>query len=94
MVAEDIRDKAIGYLTHNGARRISLFGSHVGGETGPESDLDILVEFSDRKSLLELVRLERELSEQLGMKVDMLTERSVSPHLIDRITKEMEVIYG
>jgi len=94
MVAEDIRDKAIGYLTDNGARRISLFGSYVSGEAGPESDLDILVEFSDRKSLLELVRLERELSEQLGMKVDLLTERSISPHLIDRSTEEMEVIYG
>ena len=94
MVAEDIRDKAIGYLTDNGARSISLFGSYVSGEAGPESDLDILVEFSDRKNLLELVRLERELSEQLGMKVDLLTERSISPHLIDRITEEMEVIYG
>ena len=52
MVAEDIRDKAIGYLTDNGARRISLFGSYVSGEAGPESDLYILVEFSDRKNLL------------------------------------------
>jgi predicted nucleotidyltransferase len=94
MVAEDVRDKAIDYLTLNGASRISLFGSFVSGTAGPESDLDIMVEFSDRKSLLELVRLERELSEQLGVKVDLLTESSISPRLIDRIKEKMEVIYG
>jgi hypothetical protein len=94
MVTEYIRDKAISYLTRHGARRISLFGSFINGEAGPDSDLDILVEFSDRKSLLELVRLERELSDQLGIKVDLLTERSISPHLIDRIRGEMEVIFG
>jgi len=94
MVAEDIRDKTIGYLTSNGASRISLFGSFVTGTAGPESDLDIVVEFTDKKSLLELVRFERELSEQLGIKVDLLTEGSISPHLADRIRQEMEVIYG
>lgn len=94
MVAEDIRDKTIGYLTRNGASRISLFGSFVNGTAGPESDLDIIVEFSERKSLLELVRFERELSEQLDIKVDLLTEGSISPRLVDRIREEMEVIYG
>lgn len=91
---KDIREKAVRYLTAHGARRISLFGSYARGEAGSGSDLDILVEFSDRKSLLELVRLERELSEQLGVKVDLLTAKSISPFLLDRITRELEVIYG
>jgi hypothetical protein len=52
------------------------------------------VEFSERKSLLELVRIERELSEVLGIKVDLLTEKSISPYLIDTIREQMEVIYG
>jgi len=94
MVPESIRDRTIEYLTRNGAKRIALFGSYVNGEGGPESDLDILAEFTVRKSLLQLVRLERELSELVGMKVDLLTEASISPHLIDGIKKEMEVIYG
>ena len=59
-----------------------------------KSDIDILVEFSERKSLLDLVRIERELSEALSIKVDLLTEKSISPYLIDRIKSEMEVIYG
>lgn len=94
MVSEDVRDRTIEYLTRNGARRIALFGSYVNGEAGPESDLDILAEFSNRKSLLQLVRLERELSELVGMKVDLLTEAYISPHLIDGIKREMEVIFG
>ena len=94
MVPENIRDRTIEYLTENGAKRIALFGSYVNGEAGRESDLDILAEFSVRKSLLQLVRLERELSELVGIKVDLLTEASISPHLIDGIKKEIEVIYG
>jgi len=54
----------------------------------------MLVRFSKRKSLLAMVRLERELSEALGRKVDLLTEASVSPYMRERILKEMKVIYG
>lgn len=94
MSGKDIREEAVQYLTANGAKRISIFGSFARGDAGSGSDLDIIVEFADRKSLLDLVRLERELSEQLGMKVDLLTYRSISPFLLDRITQELEVIYG
>ena len=74
------------------AKKIAVFGSFARGEETLESDIDILVEFSEQKSLLDLVRIERELSELLGMKVDLLTEKSISPYLIDDIRKEMEVI--
>ena len=81
-------------LKNRGARKIAIFGSYVRGEEKPKSDIDIIVEFSERKSLLELVRIERELSEVLGIRVDLLTEKSISPYLIDTIRGEMEVIYG
>lgn len=81
-------------LKNRGARKIAIFGSYVRGEEKPKSDIDIIVEFSERKSLLELVRIERELSEVLGIRVDLLTEKSISPYLIDTIKGEMEVIYG
>jgi predicted nucleotidyltransferase len=44
------------------------------------------------KGLLAMVRIERELSEFLGVKVDLLTEESISPYLIDRIKKEAKII--
>ena len=85
--------KIASILKGQGARKIAVFGSYVKGEEKPESDIDVIVEFSDKKSLLELVRIERELSEILGIKVDLLTEKSISPYLIDGIKEEMEVIY-
>jgi len=93
MNREEIFEKVVQVLKNQGARKIAIFGSYARGEEKPESDIDIIVEFSERKSLLELVRIERELSEVLGIKVDLLTEKSISPYLIDTIRKEMEVIY-
>ncbi|MGB2727462.1 MAG: nucleotidyltransferase family protein [Halobacteriota archaeon] len=94
MRKEEIFEKIVQVLKNQGARKIAVFGSYVRGEERPESDIDIIVEFLERKSLLELVRIERQLSEVLGIKVDLLTEKSISPYLIDAIRKEMEVIYG
>lgn len=72
---------------------LGIFGSYVHGNVTPESDLDLLARFSRRKSLLELVRIEREISEALGIKVDLLTEKSISPYLRERIMSELKVIY-
>ncbi|MBU4458231.1 MAG: nucleotidyltransferase family protein [Candidatus Omnitrophica bacterium] len=72
---------------------MAIFGSFVTGDYKEDSDIDILVRFSKPKSLLELVRIERALSEALGRKADLLTEASISPYLRGRIKKEMEVFY-
>ena len=91
---EEIFGKITQALKNQGARKIAVFGSYVRSEEKRGSDIDVLVEFSQRKSLLELVRIERQLSEALGIKVDLLTEKSISPYLIDTIKQQMEVIYG
>jgi len=70
----------------------SYFWVYARGEERPESDIDVLVEFSETKGLLTMVRIERELSEFLGVKVDLLTEGSISPYLIEGIKKEAKVI--
>jgi len=93
MSMEEIEASLVSFLGNHGARRIGVFGSYARGEQRPDSDLDILVDFSDRKSLLTLIRIERELSETLGIKVDLLTEQSISPYLLDRIKAELKVIY-
>lgn len=85
--------KVVSILKSYGVKRISIFGSYARGDADPKSDVDIIVEFSDRKSLLDIVGIEQELSEALGIKADLLTEKSISPYLIDRIKKEMVVIY-
>ena len=85
--------KVTSILATYGAKKISIFGSYARGEANPKSDMDIIVEFSERKTLLDIVGIEQELSEALGIKVDLLTEKSISPYLVDRIKKEMVVIY-
>jgi uncharacterized protein len=74
-------------------RLLKLFGSAARGEDTTESDIDLLVEFEGQKSLFDLIGLEMELTEFLGRKVDLLTERSLSPYLRDRILASAAVIY-
>ncbi len=93
MNKENLFKNIIKLIKKHGAKKIAVFGSYARGEEKPKSDIDILVEFSERKSLLDLVGIEQELSDALGMKVDLLTEKSISPYLIGRIKKEMKVIY-
>lgn len=93
-ITNEIRGKIISNLKSHGAKKISIFGSYVRGEAVPESDLDIIVEFGEVKGLITFIGIENELTELLGKKVDLLTEKSISPYLIDRIKKEAIVIYG
>jgi predicted nucleotidyltransferase len=89
---KELFEKISSFLEKEGAMKIAVFGSYARGEEKPESDIDILVDFSENKSLFTLVRIERELSEFLGIKVDLLTEESISPYLIDGIKREAKVI--
>jgi uncharacterized protein len=79
--------------SRHGITRLRLFGSFVRGDAGDGSDVDLLVEFEDRKSLLDLVRIEREFSEHFGREVDLLRPSSLSPYLRDRILAEAQVVY-
>lgn len=77
----------------NGVNYIGLFGSMSRGDVHPKSDIDLLVRFSGRKSLLALVHLERELTNAMGRKVDVLTEASLSPYLKENIKQDLKVLY-
>ena len=79
-------------LKKHGATKIALFGSYARGEQRPASDIDILVEFRQQKSLLDLVGIEQEVSEAVGKKVDLLTEGAISPLILPYIKRDLEVI--
>ena len=72
-----------------GVRRIAVFGSYARGEATPESDVDLLVEFSTPPGLLKFVELERYLSELLGVKVELVTREALKPHIGRQILKEI-----
>ena len=69
-------------------RALWLFGSHARGEQRRRSDIDVLVEFSETPSLLELARLQRELSLLLGKRVDLALKDALKPHIGKRILEE------
>jgi predicted nucleotidyltransferase len=77
----------------NAVAKLSLFGSYARGEETEGSDIDLLVEFSQRKSLLALVALERQLSAAIGRKVVLLTEPALSRYLRDRIKRDLRTVY-
>lgn len=72
---------------------LGIFGSYARGDFTPKSDIDLLARFSRKKSLLDLVRTERALSDALGIKVDLLTDKSISPYLKEKIMGSLKVIY-
>ena len=72
----------------HGARNVRVFGSAGRGEASADSDLDLLVEMAEGRSLFDLVALSDELEEVLGVDVDVLTEGSISPYMRDRILAE------
>ena len=83
----------INICRENDVAKLEVFGSMARGEASDDSDVDLMVEFSKRKSLLALVSLERKMSAALGRKVDLLTEAAISPYLREGIKRDLRVIY-
>ena len=88
------------YCRANGIARLDLFGSVLRADFGPESDIDLLVEFEpDRKiGLFDFVRIEQEFSEIFGRKVDLVERLGIerSRNYIRRaaILDSAETIYA
>lgn len=88
----EIRKSIINVLKKYDVKKAALFGSIVRGEDTKDSDIDLLVEFKGRKSLLDLAGLQLELQELLGRPVDVLTYNSLHHLLKEKILNEQEVI--
>ncbi len=84
------------FCQHHHIHKLSLFGSVVRGEAGPDSDIDVLVEFERGHvpGLLRLAGIERELSDLLGAKVDMRTPEDLSRHFRHEVMAMAEVQYA
>ncbi|MBK5190486.1 MAG: nucleotidyltransferase family protein [Methanosarcinales archaeon] len=89
---EELKKTLIDVLRKHDVKKAALFGSIVRGEATEESDIDLLVEFEGRKSLLDLAGLKLDLQEIVRRNVDVLTYKSLHPLLKERILREQEVI--
>lgn len=75
-------------LREHGVSKAGVYGSYARGEATDDSDLDVVVELPDDASLLDLVGLQLELQDLLGIKVDVAEYNGLHPRLRNRILSE------
>jgi predicted nucleotidyltransferase len=90
-----LEEKLSDICMRNSVVFLAVFGSYVRGEQNKKSDVDIAIEFdkSRKKTLLDLVRLEDELSKVFKRKVDLGVFSSLNPYVAEDVKREMRVIY-
>jgi len=87
----DLAPEAVAaFCRRHRVRRLGLFGSVLRDDFGPESDVDVLVEFEPdgAPGFFELGEMQEELSSLFGRNVDLRTPRSLSPYFRDRVLRE------
>ena len=70
-------------------RSLGVFGSYVRHEQRPSSDLDLLVTFSETPGLLRFIALENELTDILGVKVDLVLRDALKPAIGAAVLAEL-----
>lgn len=72
----------------HGVRNVRVFGSRARGEAGPDSDLDLLVEYGGNMSLLDVIGFEQELEECIGIRVETVNERALHRVIKEQVLAE------
>jgi hypothetical protein len=88
-------DKIAEFCQRNDIQKLSLFGSVLRDDFSPESNIDFLVEFMPEQcsSFFGLARMEIELTEMLGRKVDLRTPEELSRYFRQQVLDSIEGIY-
>jgi len=86
------RDKLLAIAAGHGASNLRVFGSVAKGADKEGSDIDLLVDVRQGTSLFDLVGLQQDFEDALGMKVDLLTEPELHPLIKDRILTEARAL--
>ena len=88
MDQSEINNIILSHLKEFNPVKVGIFGSFARGDNKKGSDMDILVEFKESPSLLTLIKLENDLSEILGVKVDLVTTGAVKNKRIKKSIKK------
>jgi predicted nucleotidyltransferase len=88
------QDQLEAFCRRHHIQRLAFFGSVVRDDFRPESDVDVLVEFEPgHVPGLAFFRMQRELSDMLGRKVDLNTPEDLSRYYREEVLAEAEVVY-
>ncbi|MCK5137654.1 MAG: nucleotidyltransferase family protein [Bacteroidales bacterium] len=94
MERQEVNTAIIKYLDPFGPEKIGIFGSFARQEDNADSDIDIFVKFKETISLLDLVRIHRELSSVLGKRVDLVTEPALKNERLKKyIFADLQIIF-
>lgn len=88
MNQSEIKNIILSHLKEYDPLKIGIFGSFARGDNKKGSDIDILVEFKESPTLLTLIKLENDLSEILGIKVDLITTGALKNKRIKKSIKK------
>lgn len=89
-------EQLAGFCRKNHISKLSLFGSVLREDFGPDSDVDVLVEFEEgyTPGFFGLARMEEELSDLFGRKADLRTPQDLSRYFRDEVTGSAAVQYA
>ncbi|MBM7569917.1 nucleotidyltransferase domain-containing protein [Aquibacillus albus] len=76
-VLQEKRDIILKLAGQHGIHNVRVFGSVSRLEDGPSSDLDLLVDFEEGRSLFDLIRFKQEVEDIINTRVDVVTENSI-----------------
>jgi predicted nucleotidyltransferase len=76
-------------LSLHHVRRIGVFGSVARGDARPDSDVDLLVEFTDQGDLFDLAAVKRVMQEALGCSVDVVAAGGLKPDMREQVLREV-----
>lgn len=84
------RDRLLAIAARHGASNVRLFGSVLRQEERPDSDVDLLIDMDDGHGFDDYLALVEELESVLSRRVDVVIERSLSPHFRPYIEAEAQ----
>jgi len=89
------KGKLMDFCKRNRIKKLSVFGSAIRDQLGPDSDIDLLVEFEQGHTpgLFSIIKMEMELTEMLGRKVDLRTPEDLSRYFRDEVVKNARIQY-
>lgn len=91
---EELKVKVFPIAKKYGVERVSLFGSYSRGEATADSDVDLIIEKGELRTLFQLIAFRQELEDVLHLSVDVVTTETSDQRFLQMIAKDGVVLYG
>ncbi len=91
-IVEQLRQQLPALIERYHVQSLGVFGSYVRQQQHPGSDVDVLVSFEEPPSLLRFIELENELTDTLGLKVDLVMRDALKPTIGQHILSEVVTV--